>query len=227
MTLAPQSASWRAQVGPARTRVKSSTVKRASAFDARGKGTARTPFSFSAKLPKERELGRSFTCCLPPPALSGHHRAARLTKAPGRSHLSGASADDHLRRGRRIEVRWTRNTNNDGLSQRHRRFAHSCFLACRAGGGTCRASRSSEPARSEQGVPYPNVTGQKGPACCPFCRPISSPSMRSSTPAGKLAYTATAGTFSLFDQSGERSAAIFYTALCQDAATRPTIRRGR
>ena len=32
------------------------------------------------------------------------------------------------------------------------------------------------------------------------------------TPAGPLAYTATAGTFSLFDQSGERSAAIFYTA---------------
>ncbi len=31
-------------------------------------------------------------------------------------------------------------------------------------------------------------------------------------PSGKLAYTATAGTFSLFDQSGERSAAIFYTA---------------
>jgi carboxypeptidase C (cathepsin A) len=32
------------------------------------------------------------------------------------------------------------------------------------------------------------------------------------TARGKLAYTATAGTFSLFDQSGERSAAIFYTA---------------
>src|SRR3984893_14251440 len=31
-------------------------------------------------------------------------------------------------------------------------------------------------------------------------------------PSGKLTYTATAGTFSLFDQSGERSAAIFYTA---------------
>jgi carboxypeptidase C (cathepsin A) len=30
--------------------------------------------------------------------------------------------------------------------------------------------------------------------------------------SGKLAYTATAGTFSLFDQSGERSAQIFYTA---------------
>ncbi len=32
------------------------------------------------------------------------------------------------------------------------------------------------------------------------------------TPGGKLAYTATAGTFSLFDQSGARSAAVFYTA---------------
>jgi carboxypeptidase C (cathepsin A) len=32
------------------------------------------------------------------------------------------------------------------------------------------------------------------------------------TPAGKLAYTATAGTLSLFDQSGERTAAIYYTA---------------
>jgi carboxypeptidase C (cathepsin A) len=31
-------------------------------------------------------------------------------------------------------------------------------------------------------------------------------------PSGKLAYTATAGTFALFDQSGERSARIFYTA---------------
>jgi len=32
------------------------------------------------------------------------------------------------------------------------------------------------------------------------------------TPSGKLTYTATAGTFSLFGQSGERSAAVFYTA---------------
>jgi carboxypeptidase C (cathepsin A) len=31
-------------------------------------------------------------------------------------------------------------------------------------------------------------------------------------PGGKLAYTATAGTLSLFDQSGERLAAIYYTA---------------
>jgi carboxypeptidase C (cathepsin A) len=44
------------------------------------------------------------------------------------------------------------------------------------------------------------------------------------TLGGKLAYTATAGTFSLFDQSGERSAAIFYTAYVvktANAANRP------
>jgi carboxypeptidase C (cathepsin A) len=38
------------------------------------------------------------------------------------------------------------------------------------------------------------------------------------TPSGRLAYTATAGTLSLFDQSGERSAAIFYTAYVADGA---------
>ena len=44
------------------------------------------------------------------------------------------------------------------------------------------------------------------------------------TPGGKVEYTATAGTLSLFDQSGERSAAIFYTAYVvktADAAKRP------
>src|SRR6202050_3219020 len=44
------------------------------------------------------------------------------------------------------------------------------------------------------------------------------------TPGGKLNYTATAGTFSLFDQSGERSAAVFYTAYVvktANPATRP------
>ena len=37
-------------------------------------------------------------------------------------------------------------------------------------------------------------------------------------PGGKLAYTATAGTLSLFDQSGERSAAIYYTAYVAKSA---------
>jgi carboxypeptidase C (cathepsin A) len=43
-------------------------------------------------------------------------------------------------------------------------------------------------------------------------------------PSGKLAYTATAGTFALFDQSGERSAQIFYTAFVaksSNTAARP------
>ncbi len=37
-------------------------------------------------------------------------------------------------------------------------------------------------------------------------------------PSGKLAYTATAGTFALFDQNGERSAQIFYTAFVAKGA---------
>lgn len=43
-------------------------------------------------------------------------------------------------------------------------------------------------------------------------------------PAGKLTYTATAGTLALFDQSGERSAAIYYTAYVAknaEAGSRP------
>ena len=38
------------------------------------------------------------------------------------------------------------------------------------------------------------------------------------TPGGKIDYTATAGTLSLYDQSGERTAAIFYTAYVANGA---------
>src|SRR5437016_4941137 len=41
MTFAPQSASWRTQVGPERTRVRSRTVKRSSAREALGNGIIR------------------------------------------------------------------------------------------------------------------------------------------------------------------------------------------
>lgn len=43
------------------------------------------------------------------------------------------------------------------------------------------------------------------------------------TPRGRLAYTATAGTLAFYDQSGERSASVFYTAYVakSDAANRP------
>ena len=71
---------------------------------------------------------------------------------------------------------------------------------------------AERPARSEQGVPYPGVSGQNGPGVLSLLPPDSVTEHSIDTPAGKLAYTATAGTFPLFDQSGERSAAIFYTA---------------
>src|SRR6516162_9693551 len=43
-------------------------------------------------------------------------------------------------------------------------------------------------------------------------------------PSGNLAYTATAGTFALFDQSGERSAEIYYTAFVVKSANAAAAR---
>jgi carboxypeptidase C (cathepsin A) len=40
------------------------------------------------------------------------------------------------------------------------------------------------------------------------------------TPRGKLAYTATAGTLAFYDQSGEQTASVFYTAYVADNAAR-------
>ena len=41
------------------------------------------------------------------------------------------------------------------------------------------------------------------------------------TAQGKLAYTATAGTLAFFDQSGNQSASVFYTAYTVKGANRP------
>jgi carboxypeptidase C (cathepsin A) len=41
------------------------------------------------------------------------------------------------------------------------------------------------------------------------------------TPSGKLAYQATAGTLAFYDQSGEQSASVFYTAYVAKGANRP------
>ena len=41
------------------------------------------------------------------------------------------------------------------------------------------------------------------------------------TPRGKLSYTATAGTLAFYDQSGNQSAAVFYTAYVAKGANRP------
>ena len=68
------------------------------------------------------------------------------------------------------------------------------------------------PNRPEQNQRGGLNTSRAAPASCHCCLAMPSPSTASISPSGKLAYTATAGTLSLFDQSGERSAAVFYTA---------------
>ncbi|HXD14364.1 MAG TPA: carboxypeptidase, partial [Xanthobacteraceae bacterium] len=64
----------------------------------------------------------------------------------------------------------------------------------------------------ERGRPDQGRQEQGGPGVLSLLPSDSITEHSIDTPAGKLAYTATAGTFSLFDQSGERSAAVFYTA---------------
>ncbi len=72
----------------------------------------------------------------------------------------------------------------------------------RGGGGGDRPNRTEGAGRQEQ----------NGPGVLSLL-PSDAVSQHSATlSGGKLDYTATAGTFALFDQSGERSAAIFYTA---------------
>src|ERR1700685_4285111 len=68
-------------------------------------------------------------------------------------------------------------------------------------------------AEDHGGKPGPGQPGGgTGPGVLALLPPDSVTEHAIETPAGKLSYTATAGTFALFDQSGERSAAIFYTA---------------
>jgi carboxypeptidase C (cathepsin A) len=66
--------------------------------------------------------------------------------------------------------------------------------------------------QGERGRPDQGRQEQGGPGVLSLLPSDSVTEHSIETPAGKLAYTATAGTFSLFDQSGERSAAVFYTA---------------
>src|SRR4030081_3902716 len=63
MTLAPQSASWRTQVGPERTRVRSRTVKRERAFEALGigmSGGSHAAFSRQRLPPDRSPVGYRF-----------------------------------------------------------------------------------------------------------------------------------------------------------------------
>src|SRR4029079_9898612 len=82
MTLAPQSASWRTQVGPDRTRVKSRTVKRERAEEALGSGITRTPECLPGPgLGFRPDIPRSMWACL-------LHRQLSLTggkRQPGKA----------------------------------------------------------------------------------------------------------------------------------------------
>ena len=70
-----------------------------------------------------------------------------------------------------------------------------------------------EQSRQEQSVPYPSVPPAKiAPGVLSLLPADFVTEHTIDTSSGKLAYTATAGTFTLFDQSGERSAAVFDTA---------------
>ena len=85
------------------------------------------------------------------------------------------------------------------------------------------------PNRQEQSQPGGSDHEQGGPGVLSLLPGDAVSEHSIDTPGGKLAYTATAGTFSLFNQSGDRSAAVFYTAyVAKTSQTRPTItRRGR
>jgi carboxypeptidase C (cathepsin A) len=84
------------------------------------------------------------------------------------------------------------------------------------------AGGERRPEQSQEGGP--GLPNQSGPGVLSLLPADSVTQHSIATPAGKLDYTATAGTFSLFDQSGERSAAVFYTAYVaksQNPASRP------
>src|ERR1700691_5060491 len=105
------------------------------------------------------------------------------------------------------------------MTERLRRLFIACALslaiAAPAAAAEEHPSRHAEQGRPEQSSPGPGVLS---------LLPANSVTEHSiDTPSGKLNYTATAGTFPLFDQTGSRSAQIFYTAFVAkpDNATKP------
>src|SRR5260370_39651668 len=106
------------------------------------------------------------------------------------------------------------------------------FLALLVAGATAVASAQERPSRqpAQQSEQQRGEQHQNG-ARESVLRLLPADSVTEHTvdiPGGKLAYTATAGTLSLFDQSGERTAAIYYTAYVAknteknaDGASRP------
>ena len=87
------------------------------------------------------------------------------------------------------------------------------------------ALAQDRPGRSERGAQAkPADDAPHGPGVLRLLPPDATSDKEILVGGRKIAYTATAGTFSLFDQSGEKSAAVFYTAYIAkdgDAARRP------
>ncbi len=78
--------------------------------------------------------------------------------------------------------------------------------------GTAVAQERGHPPADRPGHADQGKQEQGGPGVLALLPADSVTEHSIDTPSGKLAYTATAGTFSLFDQSGDRAAAVFYTA---------------
>src|SRR6516162_7783977 len=198
ITLAPQSASWRTQVGPARTRVRSSTVNRSSAREALGKGIFR--FCCTSLGPAERREGPTFPD-IPPDV----HRGGDLSRQG--CYGAAAGALQH-----RLDAVMTTPTL---IRSKLTRALLALLLAGAAAIASAQESRpptqhgeqrASEPRQGEQ---------RQADARESVLRLLPADSVTEhavAIPGGTLTYTATAGTLSLFDQSGERSAAVYYTA---------------
>src|SRR5437773_762717 len=81
------------------------------------------------------------------------------------------------------------------------------------------------PQRPERSAPAkPADDASQGPGVLRLLPPDAVNDKEITVGGRKIAYTATAGTLALFDQSGEKSAAVFYTAYISkgaDAARRP------
>jgi carboxypeptidase C (cathepsin A) len=114
------------------------------------------------------------------------------------------------------------------LTTLNRLRAWRLLLALLVAGAATVASAQDRPRRAEQQQSEQRAPEQRqGDARESVLRLLPADSVTEHSvdiPAGRLPYTATAGTLSLFDQSGERSAAIFYTAYVAknaEAANRP------
>src|SRR5438094_2546428 len=224
MTLAPQSASWRTQVGPARTRVRSRTVKRWSAPEALGKGLAFGSLRIVSFC--------CISCCIPLPG--------------GRREPDIASSLACCARRRGFEQAglyplWSVHVGRCNIARLDPLMAtpplilpsliklSRTLVALSIAGTSTLAIAQERPRRppaqqSEQHASDPRQGEQARESVLRLLPADSVTEHAVAIPGGTLLYSATAGTFSLFDQSGERSAAVYYTAYVAknaDAASRP------